>query len=427
MTYASTFLSHSSVDKPLVEVVARELGRRGIAAWLDRNELQAGTDLGKALADALRRQATVTVFLSPAALDSPWVDDELAVALKQEEAPGNSGRVIPVYLGDPLALVEPRPLLRSHWLHPDGDRVNRLGIEPRRDVDLLLMARDIANQVARAIYGMLEIADNPEIIIYVDQRGGGQRRGDPPHLPKPMRALSAPALVFRPDLGFRRPDETLYGDDWQDVRLTMEEALSEALGGARWHTPKKIRILGNAQLGFAFFLGRYFNRNTNADLFCTNLDGRTFSNQGQPRHVPLQGGNPRCETDHPDIPPLPEHAELEAVSLLLSMPPYVAPVRRYLAAHPDAPPLVWVENGIFESSQHVMNYIADVVALLTRLNNENGLSMVHLYCGLPFHVVPLLAANLLNVVQNIIFMEYRRDLQETNPLAGEIYIPLLMK
>ena len=43
MIYASTFLSYSSVDGNIVQLVARELGRRGILPWLDKNELNLET------------------------------------------------------------------------------------------------------------------------------------------------------------------------------------------------------------------------------------------------------------------------------------------------------------------------------------------------------------------------------------------------
>jgi hypothetical protein len=49
---------------------------------------------------------------------------------------------------------------------------------------------------------------------------------------------------------------------------------------------------------------------------------------------------------------------------------------------------------------------------------------VHLYCGLPFHVIPLLAANLLHVIDNVIFMEFRRDLQDTSAADEDMYVAL---
>jgi hypothetical protein len=52
-----------------------------------------------------------------------------------------------------------------------------------------------------------------------------------------------------------------------------------------------------------------------------------------------------------------------------------------------------------------------VVALLTHIKSNQIVRKVFLYCGFAFHVVPLLAANLLIVMDNIILMEYRRDLQ----------------
>jgi hypothetical protein len=39
----STFLSYASVDGDLVEAVAQRLGRRGVLAWLDKNERNCST------------------------------------------------------------------------------------------------------------------------------------------------------------------------------------------------------------------------------------------------------------------------------------------------------------------------------------------------------------------------------------------------
>ena len=76
MKFASTFLSHSWVNKDLVLAVAHELARRGIVPWLDANELGVGDDLEIALGEAVKQQATLTIFLSPEAIASDWVKKE---------------------------------------------------------------------------------------------------------------------------------------------------------------------------------------------------------------------------------------------------------------------------------------------------------------------------------------------------------------
>ena len=106
MVYASTFLSHSSTDKALVHAVARELGQRGTLPWLDVLELHAGNSLRDALTEAVRRQATLTVFLSFAAVESDWVERELKVACDLEKELGVKGRILPVFLDTPKIVVK---------------------------------------------------------------------------------------------------------------------------------------------------------------------------------------------------------------------------------------------------------------------------------------------------------------------------------
>ncbi|MGB3517669.1 MAG: TIR domain-containing protein, partial [Elainellaceae cyanobacterium] len=58
--FVSTFLSHSSVDSELTAEVAKQLGRRGVLAWLDANELLEMGPLDEMLKRAVQQQATLT-------------------------------------------------------------------------------------------------------------------------------------------------------------------------------------------------------------------------------------------------------------------------------------------------------------------------------------------------------------------------------
>ncbi len=424
MEFASTFLSHSSVDKPLVELVAREMGRRGVIPWLDINELPAGANLASSLKDAVLDQTAVIAFLSPAAIESAWVEEELFSAIKRDNEAGNSDHIIPVYLGDPVELVSMHKLLSTRWLHADGDRVNRKGIVPDMNSDAAEIAKDIANQASRMIYDLLNTSEQRDIIIYLDQRGEGERHGRPKNMPENLNTPDTPVLVFRPEPGRREQGETLCGANWDNFRDDMKNALGEALGGVRWATTKKIRIIGGAQLAAPYFLGSFFNRNSSADLFCYNIKEPPFTNQNQERATPLQGGNPYCETPLSKIEPVSPEAELDEIALILTMDRLVPPVLRHLKSQGNPPHPVWIKSKIFNKSEEVMDYIADVVALLDRLVAENGIRKVYLYSGLPFHATPLLAANMLNVVDDVVFMEYRRDLQGKGATPGEMYTPL---
>lgn len=425
ITYASVFLSHSYKDKPLVEAVARELGQRGILVWLDKDELYPGLTLTKALTEAIKRQTAVAVFLSPESVKAPWLDDEVEIAFNVEETSGGRKVVIPVCLGDSLDLVKSQARLRNRLLLPTGDRINRICVVPDKSADKETMAHDIAGQLLRSIFDQLKIKAYRDVLIYVDQRGNGQRRGEPEIPANVKNDLNVVGLVFRPDRGMRSQGETLFGEAWDETCQAMKAGLAEALGTPRWFDSKRLYILGNAQTGFFYILGRHFNRNTSARLYCTNPGQETLSNESQPIGAPqLAGGNPHCETSHHDIAPMVPGSTHEVVSLLLAPEKYIAPVQQFRAAEHDCSPLKWVKSCWFSDSAQAIAYIADVVALLSRLRAEHSVRTVRLFNALPVSVVPLLAANLLNEVDNIVFMEYRRDLQEKNPPASDTYVPL---
>ena len=426
MIYASTFLSHSSVDKELVEAVAHALGRRGVLGWLDINELKPGASLRDGLQEAIERQVTTTVFLSMKAVQSDWVQDELAIAFDTHDAAGVGGNIIPVFLGDPMTLLAAHPRLNSRWLHADGKRVAVSYVDAQGATDRPELAATVATRLANRIYQALELKKRREVILYVDQRGEGRRHSEPDDVPPRIQALGAPALVFRPDLNDRQQYEIQYGDDLQAWLSDMRSALGDALGNLRGPEPKQIHILGNAQLGIPFWLGQYFNRSTSTHLFGYNRDGSVFNNASSSRHTPVEGGNADCTSAHERIQPLQPGDRSDSVALILTACRYVQPALDYLDAQSDTAPRVWVEHGHFpiQGNDQVLSYIADIVALLTQLNRDHGVSHVKLFCGLPFNIVPLLAANLLHVVHKMTFMEYRRDLQGQAVSAGAMYVPL---
>ena len=176
----------------------------------------------------MQRQATLTIFLSEASVASSWCHDELRWSL---EAQAGYDHVLPVYLGDPLKLVREHDLLRSRFLHQDGDRVNQNGVfwkgnptDPDPDY--------VAEEIAKTIYRYAVPRGWSEVAIVLDQRGDGPRQG-PPELPENFASLNIPVLTFRPHSGLREPRELLTGPDWEEMVATMTTALSTALGTIR--------------------------------------------------------------------------------------------------------------------------------------------------------------------------------------------------
>lgn len=422
MKYASTFLSHSSVDKPLVEAVAAELGRLGIIPWLDINELEDGRSLTEQLKNAIKNQITVTLFLSESAMQSAWVKQELLTALELENEPDRKDHIIPIFLGDPMALVTSNQLLREKWMHPDGDRADRKGIIPKKNLKRTEISKDIAKQIAGQIYKILNIKKQNEIIIYLDQRGAGKRSGLPVDVPTNIQSLDVPILVFRPDMKERTHSDIRSGDEWNEFKNDIGWAISEGFGVLRG-PGKKIRILGNAQLALPFLIGKIFDRSTSTNLYCTlTKDGVVFNNSHQPRNSPLEGGDASCAVIEPDEKAMRSIAKNGKVSLLLSKKYLLEDVQSFLTAQPDLPPLFHILSGDFVSNEQVMKFIADVVAVLLHLKREYNVRTIYLFCGLPFHVLPLLAANLLHVVDEVIFMEFNREAKIEHK-----YLPLEMK
>lgn len=72
------FLSHSSVDKPYVEIVAKRLGRRRVL--YDEWDFQSGEQFMSAIRAALARSGAFVLFASRHSLQSLWVKFEISEA-----------------------------------------------------------------------------------------------------------------------------------------------------------------------------------------------------------------------------------------------------------------------------------------------------------------------------------------------------------
>ena len=98
----AVFLSHSSRDFGEVEVLRAALEDRGISCFLDALELRAGDALAATLKEQVQRAQAFVVVLSPAAVSSRWVRQEIEWALAAEDlATETRGhfRFLPVFTG----------------------------------------------------------------------------------------------------------------------------------------------------------------------------------------------------------------------------------------------------------------------------------------------------------------------------------------
>lgn len=77
---SSIFMCHSSVDKPFVEKLAKDLKRLGLNVWYDGWEIKVGDSITWKIEKGIHENEFLGVILSQDALESEWVKSELSSA-----------------------------------------------------------------------------------------------------------------------------------------------------------------------------------------------------------------------------------------------------------------------------------------------------------------------------------------------------------
>lgn len=93
------FISHSSRDKSFVRFLKDSLLANSIDTWLDEDQLELGDSLVTKLQDALDDSSHLLIVLSPASIDSDWVQFELKKALINSKT-GLMNKIIPIKYRD---------------------------------------------------------------------------------------------------------------------------------------------------------------------------------------------------------------------------------------------------------------------------------------------------------------------------------------
>jgi hypothetical protein len=74
------FISYFSGDSNFVDIIERDLRLREIEIWRDKKELEIGDPISLKIEHGLSRSYSFIIVLSPEALNSPWVMEELNAA-----------------------------------------------------------------------------------------------------------------------------------------------------------------------------------------------------------------------------------------------------------------------------------------------------------------------------------------------------------
>lgn len=86
------FISHSDSDSDFADRLADRLEQGGLSVWRDEAVLP-GDNLAKMVAEALEQSNAMIVLISPDAMKSKWVRNEINYALT---SPRFEGRLVPI-------------------------------------------------------------------------------------------------------------------------------------------------------------------------------------------------------------------------------------------------------------------------------------------------------------------------------------------
>lgn len=128
----SIFLSHTSIDKPFVEKLARDLKRIGVNVWFDKWEIKIGDSITWKIEEGIRENEYLGIVLSQEALNSEWVKSELGAAwVKQMQT--KKVFVLPILYRDcniPFFLADRRfSDFRENYEHGFNELATIFGIE----------------------------------------------------------------------------------------------------------------------------------------------------------------------------------------------------------------------------------------------------------------------------------------------------------
>jgi len=85
MDAESIFVSYSSEDTPFALEFVKELQSLGVNVWMDQLGIKLGENWDNAIEEALENSNTFLLFISPTAVESQNVQDEVHIAIKEKK------------------------------------------------------------------------------------------------------------------------------------------------------------------------------------------------------------------------------------------------------------------------------------------------------------------------------------------------------
>jgi len=120
------FISHAHEDVEVARRIAEGLRSTGLDVWLAESEIMPGENYAERISQALGDAQGMVVVLTPHALRSPWVRQDIEYALGNQRY---SGRVVPV-VAAPEGDVPPNEI---PWILRQLQMVILTGPEPEAE------------------------------------------------------------------------------------------------------------------------------------------------------------------------------------------------------------------------------------------------------------------------------------------------------
>lgn len=118
------FVCHASVDKPIVERIVQRLNQAGVQTFYDSDSIGVGMNIKATIRRAITSVGYVLVCLSPAAVGSVWVRQEIAWALEEVSRLGlvdDDDFILPVKIEPFKATPELTFLEEKHYANIAAD------------------------------------------------------------------------------------------------------------------------------------------------------------------------------------------------------------------------------------------------------------------------------------------------------------------
>jgi hypothetical protein len=138
------FLSHARKDGALARQLAERLMRAGFAVWLPEDEIAPGDNWAKKVGKALDEAEWMVLLLTPAAMESDWLRQDIAFALGSRKY---EGRVFSVFVGLTLEAGRDMPWILLKLPHRQVESAKNFG-EVVKEIQTLVAGSGLSHSNA---------------------------------------------------------------------------------------------------------------------------------------------------------------------------------------------------------------------------------------------------------------------------------------